>query len=77
MLEISWNADKGWAKPLISPLHDLKIHPAAKVLHYAIEVVCRLRLSVSRLVVCAIISDSALFTIFDFPMLTNNVLINN
>ena len=38
MLEIAWNADKGWAKPVISPLHDLQIHPGAKVLHYAIEV---------------------------------------
>nr|CAG4637751.1 EOG090X051P [Chydorus sphaericus] len=37
MLEIPWNEDKGWGTPLISPLHDLKVHPAAKVLHYAIE----------------------------------------
>lgn len=38
MLEIPWSLDKGWGKPIISPIHDLKIHPAAKVLHYAIEV---------------------------------------
>lgn len=38
MLEIPWTADEGWGTPLISPLHDLKVHPAAKVLHYAIEV---------------------------------------
>nr|CAG4636133.1 EOG090X051P [Eubosmina coregoni]SVE69767.1 EOG090X051P [Eubosmina coregoni] len=37
MLEIGWNANKGWEKPVISPLHDLQIHPGAKVLHYAIE----------------------------------------
>lgn len=37
MLEIAWNADKGWDKPVISPMHDLQIHPGAKVLHYAIE----------------------------------------
>lgn len=37
MLEIPWTADEGWGTPLISPLHDLKVHPAAKVLHYAIE----------------------------------------
>nr|CAG4641653.1 EOG090X051P [Eurycercus lamellatus] len=37
MLEIPWEAEKGWAKPVISPMHDLKIHPGAKVLHYAIE----------------------------------------
>nr|CAG4649289.1 EOG090X051P [Scapholeberis mucronata]SVE93585.1 EOG090X051P [Scapholeberis mucronata] len=37
MLEVPWSLDKGWGKPIISPIHDLKIHPAAKVLHYAIE----------------------------------------
>ena len=38
MLEIPWDTEKGWAKPIISPVHDLKLHPAAKVFHYAIEV---------------------------------------
>ena len=38
MLEVEWDSAKGWAKPVISPLHDLKLHPGAKVLHYAIEV---------------------------------------
>lgn len=38
MLEVSWDAKKGWGKPQITPLHSLEIHPAAKVLHYAIEV---------------------------------------
>ena len=38
MLEVEWDSKKGWTKPVISPLHHLKIHPAAKVLHYAIEV---------------------------------------
>nr|CAG4647008.1 EOG090X051P [Megafenestra aurita]SVE92357.1 EOG090X051P [Megafenestra aurita] len=37
MLEVPWNSQKGWMKPVISPIHDLQIHPAAKVLHYAIE----------------------------------------
>nr|CAG4648626.1 EOG090X051P [Polyphemus pediculus] len=37
MLEVPWTSEKGWAKPLISPMHDFKMHPAAKVLHYAIE----------------------------------------
>ncbi len=41
MLEVSWDSKKGWAKLVISPLHDLKLHPGAKVLHYAIEV-CKL-----------------------------------
>ena len=38
MLEVNWDSDKGWSTPLISPLHYLQLHPAAKVLHYAIEV---------------------------------------
>lgn len=38
MLEVAWDSQKGWTKPIISPIHDLKLHPAAKVLHYAIEV---------------------------------------
>ncbi|GAB1601681.1 branched-chain-amino-acid aminotransferase, cytosolic-like [Argonauta hians] len=37
MLEIQWTKDNGWEKPVINPLHDLKMHPAAKVLHYAVE----------------------------------------
>uniref|UniRef100_A0A8R1Y148 Branched-chain-amino-acid aminotransferase n=2 Tax=Onchocerca TaxID=6281 RepID=A0A8R1Y148_ONCVO len=37
MLEIEWTAEKGWSRPLICPLHDLTMHPAAKVLHYASE----------------------------------------
>lgn len=38
MFEVEWTFDKGWGKPVISPLHELKLHPAAKVLHYAQEV---------------------------------------
>ena len=38
MLEIPWNYTKGWGRPLISPVHALKLHPGAKVLHYATEV---------------------------------------
>lgn len=37
MLEVTWDTKKGWGKPQITPLHSLEIHPAAKVLHYAIE----------------------------------------
>nr|SVE87346.1 EOG090X051P [Daphnia similis]SVE87972.1 EOG090X051P [Daphnia similis] len=37
MLEVSWDSKRGWAKPIISPLHNLQLHPGAKVLHYAIE----------------------------------------
>lgn len=37
MLEIEWTAQNGWAKPIISPLHNFSMHPAAKVLHYAVE----------------------------------------
>ncbi|VDN42458.1 unnamed protein product [Gongylonema pulchrum] len=32
MLEIKWSEDKGWGQPLISPLHNLSMHPASKVL---------------------------------------------
>jgi branched-chain amino acid aminotransferase len=39
MLEVSWDSEKGWAKPVISPMHNLQLHPGAKVLHYAIEVI--------------------------------------
>ena len=38
MLEIEWTAANGWAKPVISPFHNFSMHPACKVLHYAIEV---------------------------------------
>ncbi|CAG7649964.1 unnamed protein product [Allacma fusca] len=36
MFEVEWNVE-GWGPPRICPLHDLNIHPAAKVLHYALE----------------------------------------
>ena len=42
MLEIPWNYNKGWGRPLISPVHALKLHPGAKVLHYATEVRAKL-----------------------------------
>jgi branched-chain amino acid aminotransferase len=38
MLTIDWTAKNGWEKPIIGPLKNLEIHPAAKVLHYAVEV---------------------------------------
>jgi len=37
MLTIEWSAAEGWATPRITPLQPLQIHPAAKVLHYALE----------------------------------------
>ncbi|CAL1271716.1 unnamed protein product [Larinioides sclopetarius] len=37
MFEVEWTEDQGWGKPVISPLHGLVLHPAAKVLHYAQE----------------------------------------
>ena len=36
MLTVKWNRGV-WSKPQIEPLKDLSLHPAAKVLHYAIE----------------------------------------
>ena len=38
MLEIEWTLEEGWGKPKICPVHELAIHPASKVLHYATEV---------------------------------------
>ena len=38
MLEVEWDVKKGWGKPVISPFHNLNLHPAAKVLHYSTEV---------------------------------------
>lgn len=38
MLTIKHTNEAGWEKPVIEPLRDLSIHPAAKVLHYATEV---------------------------------------
>ncbi|KAI6177293.1 Branched-chain-amino-acid transaminase [Aphelenchoides bicaudatus] len=37
MFEADWSAENGWVRPVLSPLHHLQLHPAAKVLHYAIE----------------------------------------
>ncbi|CAM9483370.1 unnamed protein product, partial [Chrysoparadoxa australica] len=37
MLEVDWEADKGWTAPRIHPFQDLKISPAASALHYGIE----------------------------------------
>ena len=38
MLTIDWSLCEGWGRPLIHPVEDMRIHPAAKVLHYAVEV---------------------------------------
>lgn len=39
MLKILWHKSLGgWQKPEITPMENLVIHPAAKVLHYAVEV---------------------------------------
>ncbi|KAL3842633.1 hypothetical protein ACJMK2_020624 [Sinanodonta woodiana] len=37
MLEIEYTPDKGWGKPVISPFHNLSVHPGIKALHYAVE----------------------------------------
>ncbi|PVZ99482.1 hypothetical protein BB558_004457 [Smittium angustum] len=37
MLEAKWTKENGWEKPKIVPFHNLTIHPASGVLHYAIE----------------------------------------
>lgn len=39
MIKINYhNALDGWQKPSILPVENISLHPAAKVLHYAIEV---------------------------------------
>ena len=38
MLVIDWTQEGGWKHPVIKPLQDFHIHPAAKVFHYAVEV---------------------------------------
>uniref|UniRef100_A0AC35UAK2 Branched-chain-amino-acid aminotransferase n=1 Tax=Rhabditophanes sp. KR3021 TaxID=114890 RepID=A0AC35UAK2_9BILA len=37
MVDIDWSANSGWAAPKITPLKNMSLHPAAKVLHYAAE----------------------------------------
>ncbi|KAF6032986.1 BCAT1 [Bugula neritina] len=37
MLEVPWNNVTGWGSPTISPYHPLPLDPAAKCLHYALE----------------------------------------
>ncbi|OQS05329.1 branched-chain-amino-acid aminotransferase [Thraustotheca clavata] len=37
MLEIDWDAEKGWGKPLIRPYGPLNIDPASSSLHYALQ----------------------------------------
>lgn len=40
MLKIFWHKCLGgWQKAEITPMENLAIHPAAKVLHYAVEVI--------------------------------------
>lgn len=37
MLTVEWTKDEGWSAPKIGPFRNLELHPAAKVLHYSIE----------------------------------------
>jgi branched-chain amino acid aminotransferase len=37
MLEIDWNVNSGWGKPIISPYRKFEIDPANSTLHYALE----------------------------------------
>ncbi|KAL3099667.1 hypothetical protein niasHS_003122 [Heterodera schachtii] len=38
MMEVDWTARDGWGRPVICPLREIKLHPGAKVLHYAVEI---------------------------------------
>jgi branched-chain amino acid aminotransferase len=37
MLEVDYDPELGWAKPVISPYHNFSIDPRNSVLHYAIQ----------------------------------------
>lgn len=37
MFRVDWDHENGWSTPLISKLHNLDLHPGAKVFHYAVE----------------------------------------
>lgn len=37
MFTAEWTKDAGWGKPKVGPFKNLELHPAAKVLHYSIE----------------------------------------
>jgi len=37
MLEIEWNQKTGWEAPKVTAFHDIKLHPAASSLHYALQ----------------------------------------
>ena len=37
MFTAEWTRDNGWGAPKIGPFRNLELHPAAKVLHYSIE----------------------------------------
>lgn len=37
MFTVEWDLKNGWQKPKIGPFKQLSIHPAAKVLHYSME----------------------------------------
>lgn len=36
MFRVDWDTETGWSTPLISKVHNIDIHPGAKVLHYAL-----------------------------------------
>lgn len=38
MLTVQWSTQTGWQDPEIQPYGNISLDPAAKVLHYAIEV---------------------------------------
>lgn len=39
MMKVFWHKSlDGWQKPEITPIESIVLHPAAKVLHYAVEV---------------------------------------
>lgn len=37
MFRVDWDSENGWLTPIIAKVHNLDLHPGAKVLHYALE----------------------------------------
>lgn len=38
MMEVHWSKSRGWGPPTVDAYHPLTLDPAAKCLHYAVEV---------------------------------------
>nr|CAD2170106.1 unnamed protein product [Meloidogyne enterolobii] len=37
MIGVDWSEEKGWSQPQITPVSEIRLHPGAKVFHYAVS----------------------------------------